>query len=195
MTVVLSAGTVAGALSDTACDRPGRRLVAVGALAASVWGAAVAAGLTAGAGAEALTAALVPAGIAALAAGVAGVLRRTGVSVGTAPWLATAVVCLPSALIFVADPWIDWRGGTLESPERARTVLRASPLAAMTSADRGLGVDWQRMPMLYDGPAPGVPGLSLVGQFYPARPPAPWGWGLGSLAAGAALVALGRRNG
>ena len=44
-------------------------------------------------------------------------------------------------------------------------------------------------------PAPGVPGLSLVGQFYPARPPAPWGWGLGSLAAGAALVALGHRNG
>lgn len=120
----------------------------------------------------------------------AGRARRVRVASATAAALALA----PAALIFVADPWIDWRGGRPESPERAELVLRVNPVAALTSPQGGLGADFQRMPWMYDGPAEGVPGLSLVGQYYPAVPPSPWAWGGVALTAGLAAAFAARRR-
>jgi hypothetical protein len=194
MTVVLAAAVVAAASIELQESGWAARIGAWAKCAGFTWLASAAAGLAAGGGAGALGAALVPAGAAALALGIGAALRACGCAAGPAAFGGTALACVPAALLFVADPWIDWRGGTPESPERARIALAAQPLAAMTSGEGGLGVDFQRMPWLYDGPAPGVPGLSLVGQYYPAIPPSPVSWGGTTLATGAALVFVFRRR-
>ena len=68
-------------------------------------------------------------------------------------------------------------------------AFRANPIAAATSGNGGLDVDWQTMPLLYDGAEPGTEGLSVIGQYYPTRPPSPIWWAA-LASAGAALLLL-----
>jgi hypothetical protein len=193
MTVVLAAAVVGGAGAARGETSRAGRLASTARVASLAWIAASAAGAAAGGGAGALGGAVVVAACAALACGLRAVLDRRSARPAAAEFAAAGLALAPVALLFVADPWIDWRGGSPESPARAGAVLAANPLAAMTSHRGGLGVDFQRMPMLYDGPAPGVPGLSLAGQYYPSVPPSPFAWGGLVLGIGAALAVVPRR--
>lgn len=195
MTVVLAAAVAGAACTGTRDGECAARLAIAARIAVLAWGSSAAAGIAAGGGAGAPEGAVVAAAAAVLAFGLRAILGTLRASVPAASFSAAALALAPAALLFVADPWIDWRGGSPASPGRARIVLTANPLAAMTSPSGGLCVDFQRMPMLYDGPSPGVPGLSLIGQYYPAIPPSPFGWGAPVLGIGAALVAAARRRG
>ena len=210
MTVVFAVATVLAAAWDLRGRGLAGRLRAMAFTAAVVWAASAAAGLAAGGNAGALGGALVPAAVATLALGCASLLPTLHMDPRTAGFAGAALACVPSALIFVADPFVEWGslpgsvspaggipGEPTESsrrPGRARLVLAASPLAAMTSPEGGVGVDWQRMPMLYDGPVQDVPGLSVVGQFYASSPPGPFAWGAVVLCVGTALVGLSRET-
>jgi hypothetical protein len=194
MTVVVAAAVVAGACGVRAAGQAAERVRSAAWIAVLTGAAACAAGLSAGGGPGAAGAALVPAACALLAAGLRTAAGALGIRAGTASFAGAGLALAPAALLFVADPWIDWRGGTSESPVRAARVLAANPLAAMTAPSVGLGVDFQRMPLLYDGPSPGVPGLSLVGQYYPSVPPSPLAWAAVAGAVGAVLVAAARER-
>lgn len=148
--------------------------------------------LVAGGGISSLGAALVVAGVAALGVGGAAVARRCGASAGGAVLLGAALPAFLTAAVFLADPVIEWDGSRPESPGIARWVYAASPIAAATSPAGGTGVDWQTCRLLYDGHGAG--GLSVIGQFYPTRPPAAAAWGVAALAAGAVLSLVGRRR-
>jgi len=163
------------------------RAVLVGAAAAA------ACVLVAG-GAGALGAAAVVAGVAALATGAAILARSVSSSAPGSALLGASVPCVLCALVFVADPWIEWRGSGPASPSRAALVYRVSPVAAVTSPEGGTGSDWQTHSLLYDGgDLGGRGGLSVIGQFYPSRPAAPLAWGAAALLVGALLAGIGSR--
>ena len=129
--------------------------------------------------------ALVVAAMSLIAFGFAAVLTRCRVSSSRAAFCGAALALLPTALLFVADPWIEWGGPSLVSPERAQAVLTVNPVAALCSGTGGAGVDWLRLPILYDGPATGVSGLSVIGQYYQGATPTP------SLVFGACAAGIG----
>jgi len=106
--------------------------------------------------------------------------------------MGAALPALLAAAVFVADPIVEWDGSGPASPSLARRIYAVSPIAAATSPDGGTGVDWQTRRLMYDGHGAG--GLSVIGQFYPARPPSALLWGALALVAGVGLGALGRRR-
>lgn len=151
---------------------------------------AAAALLAAGADASVFAAAFVPAAAAVLALGVATAIRAAGAEAATATLTGAGACVLLAGAVFVADPWIEWDGAIPASRRRSAVVYRASPVAAALSHDGGVGVDWQRERLLYDGPS-GAGGLSLVGQYYPIDPPpSPWSWAFGAAAVGSCLLML-----
>ena len=191
--VLAAAPVVAAAVVPEEAQLRGRLRVA-GATFVHGWLAGAVAGLVAGAGLSATTAALVPAGVAALAAGLAMALTGRGVQQATALFAAAALALAPAASVFVADPWIEWHGGdAAASPGRAQTAVSLSPVAAVASFDGGVGVDWLRQRMMYDGPARGVPGLSLIGQYYAVREPPALAWGLAAGLLGLSAACAPRR--
>jgi hypothetical protein len=160
--------------------------VAATALGAA-WAAAAAAGVP-----SALGGAAVVAGAATAACGAASLLRARGLAHGQATFAGAFVVAAAAGLVFVADPFVEWKGAGDGALERARVAMAASPLASIAE---DVGLDWQRSTWLYDGPSPGAPGLSVIGQFYPSRPASPWTWALCAAAAGAlALAAASPRS-
>lgn len=189
--VLAAAPACAAAWFPDAGSRAERTLRAAGC-AVAVWAAGASAGL--GAGGGAVGAACVPAAAALLACGIATVLAAVRVDRGAAAFAAAAIVAAPSAWIFVADPWIEWRGSdAATSPSRAQTVVAANPVASITSFDGGTGVDWLRLRLLYDGPGPGEGGLSRIGQYYAARETAPGVWAGSAGFLGLLLVGAPRR--
>lgn len=194
-TVILAAAIPLAARAGAADRSMSAGLATAARIAILAWCAAATAGLTAGGVAGGpLGAGLVVAAVAVLAFGLTSVLRRVGMPDAHSMFVGAGLACVPMALIFVADPWIEWERSSPSAPSRAALVLAANPLAAMTSSSGGLGVDFQRMPWLYDGPDAGVPGLSLVGQYYPSVPPAAVPWSLAVLAAAGVLVAISSRK-
>ncbi len=147
--------------------------------------AAVVGILVAGGGLAAASAACVPAGAVALAAGVAHVARADGVRVAGATWIGAATPLLLVGALFVADPFIEWAGPAASSTTRAAWVLRVNPLASATGA---IGVDLSSRGLLYDGTGAGAEGLSVVGQYYPSRPSPALTWGGIALLIGSLLV-------
>lgn len=135
-------------------------------------------------------AAAVVAGAAAAAFGVATFARARGVGAAHAAFVGAAAPAVCAALLFVADPFIEWNGSTTaDAPDRAAAVLSANPIASI-GADAG--VDWQRSTWLYVGPTSGSTGLSVTGRYYPSRPTSPWAWGLAAAAIGFAALAAAR---
>ncbi len=151
--------------------------------------AAIAAPVVAGGDGFAPGAALVVAGVAALAAGAALVARRCGAAPGSAHVLGAALPALLVGAVFIADPFIEWRGPASNGAETSLWVYRANPVAAATSQSGGTGLDWQTRPLMYDGHGAG--GLSVIGQYYPVRPPSAWAWGALALALGTGLALAG----
>ncbi len=124
-------------------------------------------------------------GAAALAAGGAALARTSRTLSPGSGLLGALLPLLLAALVFVADPWIEWRGSGPASPAKAAWVYRLSPIAAATSPEGGTGVDWQTRSLLYDGGTEGGSGgLSVIGQYYPSRPAHPIAWGGLALLAG-----------
>jgi hypothetical protein len=144
---------------------------------------------------QAFVPALVVGGAATLAAGVAAMLRARGASAAVAALFGPAVVMAPAGALFVADPYIEWRGPAAESPARADLVLRMNPLASMGQSlvVDGVALDWQRSTWLYDGPSPGARGLSVIGQYYPSRPTPALVLALTAAALGTGLCVTARR--
>jgi len=103
----------------------------VGGLAfASAWIAAAIAGEPSAAGACAVVA-----GAAVLSCGAASLVRSLGANRAHATFAGAAVPCALAALVFVADPFVEWHGSqTAEAPARAATVVGVSPLAASSSS-------------------------------------------------------------
>jgi hypothetical protein len=161
-----------------------RRGGLVGALSfAAAWSAVAVAGRPALVGS-----ALVVAAAAVLACGVATATRAVGVASGRAVFLGAATPLALAASIFVADPFVEWRGSsTPEAPSRAAAVLAVEPIASIA---RDAGLDWQRSKWLYDGPTAGAPGLSVIGRYYPSSPSSPWTWGGAAAVAGFVALAL-----
>lgn len=156
--------------------------LAGGAAAAAAWSAATAAGD------PSLVASAAVVGAAALAAcGVAALVRRY--SSAPAAFAGAFAVAAPAAFLFVADPFVGWTGGGEGTLDRAQAVVTVNPLASI-AADAG--IDWQRRKWMYDGPAPGSTGLSVIGQDYPSRPSSPWTWALAAAALGSAALAAAR---
>jgi hypothetical protein len=134
----------------------------------------------------------VVAGAAVLAGGVASIVRARGASRVHATFAGAALPAALAGVVFVADPFVEWRGSeTAEAPARSAAVIGASPLAAIAG---DAGCDWQRSAWMYDGPARGTPGLSAVGRYYWSRPASPWAWALAAAAAGLAARAAARRR-
>jgi hypothetical protein len=165
LTCALAVATCVGAGRGAAS--PGLRIVAETWAIASVaaFAAARAAGVAAPGGA------LVVGGMAAVAAGVAGLMRGRAADAAPAAFGGALIATLPAALLFVADPVIEWSGGTAASAGRAQSVLAVNPVGALTATPGGAGVDWLRQPILYDGPGTGTPGLSVIGQYYGGATP------------------------
>ncbi len=166
VTAVLGAATCVAAA--VGASSPGWR--GAGRAAGLAAGAALAAGVVAGE--FSVGAALVVGGVAALAAGLGGLLRRCGPAPGVAAFAAALLASAPTALLFVADPFIEWTGGKAGSEARAQAVVAVNPVGAICGGPQGVGVDWLRQPILYDGPATGVHGLSVIGQYYGGATPA-----------------------
>jgi len=180
-----SAWSAGGDAIATRC-RSGAFVVASAFVAA--WAAAAAAG-----NASLVGAALVVAGAAAAACGAAAFARARGVGAAHAAFVGAAAPAACAALLFVADPFIEWNGSTTaDAPDRAAAVLSANPIASIGAA---AGVDWQRSKWLYVGPTSGSTGLSVTGRYYPSRPTAPWAWGLAAAAIGFAALAAARPRG
>ena len=155
-------------------------------------GAAAAAAVLVAGGTGAIGAAAVVAGAAGLATGAAGLARSCSDNTSGSVLFGALVPLVLGALVFVADPWIEWRGSGPASPARAALIYRLSPIAAVTSPEGGTGVDWQTRSLLYDGgDQGGRGGLSVIGQFYPARPASPYAWGGAALLVGALLAGVG----
>lgn len=134
------------------------------------------------------------AGASALAFGVAAAFRSGGAGAGHAAFAGAALPAALAAIVFVADPFVEWQV-TDAAPGRAAAVIAVNPL---TSIAADAGVDWQRTKWMYDGPAPGSSGLSVIGQYYPSRTTSPWLWATVAVAAGFAAMATGaglRRRG
>lgn len=131
----------------------------------------------------------------ALLAFAAAVAARRFASPGGAAALGAAVPVALTGLLFVADPLVEWNGAAAASQTVANWVVRVNPLAAGCSLSGGLGVDWLRMPLLYDGPGMGGGGLSVIGQYYQGTPyPSPYLWSLVVLAVSGCLFALRPRR-
>ncbi len=160
------------------------RLVGAAWFACGTVLAGAAALLTAGGSPSALAATLVPAAAALLALGVATAVHALGGRPVHATLAGAGLVAALSGSLLWADPFVEWAGAGARSGDVAAAFLDASPITAVTSGRGGTGVDWQRLPLLYDRG-----GLSLVGQYYPVeRPVGPFVWaGLAALA-GIALV-------
>ena len=167
-----------------------RRFGAIPSAAAAGLAAAAAAIAAGGGVSSAAGAGLVVAGVAALAAGAAALALRLGAQPGGAVILGAALPALLAASVFLADPIIEWDGSGHNSPPLAHWIYRTNPIAAATSPAGGTGIDWQTRSLMYDGHGSG--GLSVIGQYYPARPPSAPAWGALALLAGAALAFVGR---
>jgi hypothetical protein len=164
----------------------------------------LAAGTVVGGGAAILLGGAGPAHLAAvgvvlacvlLAHGGASLARRARAGPGAATLIGVALPALLAAGIFVADPFVEWRGGDASSPGTAQTVITASPLAAATAAG-GLDVKWLQLELMYSGPPPGARGLSVIGQYYPTHAPSPLAWSavMGGLGLALAYAAGVRRR-
>jgi hypothetical protein len=176
----------AGGASVAARWRHGALIAA--AAFASAWAGAAAAGV-----ASLVGGGIAVAGAAVLACGSATLLAVLGRSRGRARFAAAALPLACGAIVFVADPLIEWRGAsTEEAPARAAAVVAVSPIASI-AADAG--VDWQRGRWMYDGPRPGAGSLSVIGPYYPSRPTPAWLWGAAAAALGFAALAAARPAG
>lgn len=181
--VCVAAARTAAGESSSARLRSGGVVAAAAAVAA--WCAAAAAGGPSMVGASAVVAG---AGVAAF--GVATLLRARGVGGAHAALLGAAVPFAAAALIFVADPFIEWNGSTTAAaPARAAFVYSANPIASI-AADAG--IDWQREKWLYSGPGPGASSLTVTGEYYPSAPATSFAWGLAAAALGAAALVVAR---
>ncbi len=194
--IVLAAAPCVGAHvgSQAAAYDLGARLRSAGVVFVATAVAGAAAILVAGGAVGDTGAGLVPAGAAMLALGVAAVLGSRGASAVAATICGAAVPALLAALVFLADPFIEWRGPDASSPRVARIVTSLSPLAAATSPRGGVDVDWLRMPLMYDGPEGSGAGLSVIGAYYPSRSPPAALWAACAALAGAVLVVVARRS-
>lgn len=138
---------------------------------------AVLLGVCAGAGFAALSASAPVLGAGALAYGVSRCTGRPCADPSGAVLGATLPVALLVALPLLADPWIEWDGSSAAAPDRAATVIRLDPMSSVGSAEDGTGWDRQRGRVLYSGASGDGAGLSVIGQYYPARPSSALQWG------------------
>jgi len=179
--VAVCAGAGAGSASSSNALRRG--VLTAAAALAGAWCCAAVAGAPGLVGAAAVVA-----GAAAASFGAALLVRAFGAGEGHAAFAGAAPVAVLAAAVFAADPFVEWNAGGPGSLDRAYAVIVVNPLASI-AADAG--VDWQRTRWMYDGPAPGTPGLSVIGQYYPSRPASPWAWAAAAAAAGFAATATG----
>ncbi len=190
LTIWLVVASVAGGAMGARHVSRRPTLRTMGLLAAGTLVGAALCSLIARAGAAGLGAALVPCACGVLAVLVARTARLFGLDSAEAVLPAAALPLVLIGALFVADPWIEWHGSTPASPVRARRVLLASPLAAVTSVRGGAGVDWLASKMMYDGPERGGEGLSVIGQYYPSPPPSPFAFSACLLGLGGILLLL-----
>ena len=172
LVLVLVAVTVAGAGAAARDESRGAALRRVGVVCSAAVVAGLVAVLVAGGGATALAGALVPAACCVLAAGAARATQRLA-GAASATVIGALVPAALTAALFVADPFIEWRGSTGGATGRAHAVFRVNPLAALSD---GTGAPWLTRPLVYDGPDPTSAGLSAVGQYYPTSPPGALPW-------------------
>jgi hypothetical protein len=156
--------------------------------------AGVGALLVAGGSLSGLASVLVPGATCVLAVGVAAALARLRWASSSAVFAGASLPFLLGASLFAANPLVEWRAEDGATQSRAGTALQINPIAAALSLDGGVGLDWQRTRWLYDGADDSGRGLSVVGQFYPARGPSPWNWSSWAGLIGAALILVGPRS-
>lgn len=184
--VWLIAVTLASSVAGLLC---GVRRGTVWALAACA--PVVAWMLGSGAGAASLSAALPVAACALWGLGAATALARVGVTRDAAVLSPVVAVVVLAGLPLVADPWIEWDGSTAASPARAARVVALDPVSSIGSPVDGVAWDRQRGRVLYSGAGGDGQGLSVIGQYYPARPTSTWLWGAVVGGLGFVLAAFG----
>lgn len=168
-------------------ERPMGRAIAQVLLATAP---AIALGSAAGSGAAAVTASAPVLGAGILSYGLARCTARPCGDASGAVLGASLPVALLVALPLLADPWIEWDGSSAAAPDRAATVIRLDPMSSVGSAVDGTGWDRQRGRVLYSGASGDGAGLSVIGQYYPARPTTALRWGGAATALGLLMAGL-----